>query len=153
MPATSLSVIGAVLLKYDALPFSPKPPAYFDQAPFRDAAGAAVALPYAVVTDDGTTFGENFGHVPVETTAFRIDLFAGSLAEADAAAHSVRFGDGGIADARGLDGAYSLPLNGLRLMSLVLVNVARQLDAARDGTARQVFRVTMRYSVQCQRDA
>jgi len=150
---TSLSVIGAVLLKYEGLAFEPKPPVHFDQAPFRDASGFATTLPYVVVTDDGTTFEQTFGHRPVENTAFRFDIFAGSLTAADAVLHGIRFDTGAVDDDLGFDFAGDLPLNGLQILSMLPANVIRALDAARDGTARQVFRATLRYAVSCQRNA
>ena len=145
------SVIAAVMAKYDTLAFAPRPPIYFNEAPVKDAAGAAVLPPFVELFDLGTTFAYTFEYVPVETTTLRLDVYAPSLAAADAIADGVRFGGGGTTDKLGLDHCPDLPLTGLRGLDLSLEKVARSLEGPRGGTASLVYKVALTYTATAQR--
>lgn len=145
------SVIAAVMAKYDTLAFTPRPPVYFQEAPTKDAAGAAVAPPFVELFDLGTTFQFTFEYVPVETTTFRLDVYAPTLAAADAICDGVRFGGGGTTARLGLDHCPDLPLTGLAGLDLSPGRVVRSLDGPRGGTASLVYKVSLTYTATAQR--
>lgn len=153
--ATSLSALGAFMLKYDSLAFAPKPPIFFGQAPLHvpgDGQTANYPLPpYVVLFDEGTTFDFTFVDVPVEATQLRLEVFAPALAAADAVVKGIRYDTGGYLDHLGFDFPPSLPLSGLQLMECRPGTIARTLDPNRTGTAGQVFKIVIHYTVTCQR--
>lgn len=92
-------VISSILTYYDSLSFSGRPGIYFDEAPAKTTAGAALTPPYVVLKDDGTTPDYTEEFVPVETTRVRFLVYAKQLADAVAVAAGIKY-DGGTAVAR-----------------------------------------------------
>ena len=139
------------MAKYDTLNFAPRPPIYFQEAPNKDSTGATTAPPFVELFDLGTTFAYTFEYVPVETTTFRLDAYAPTLAAADAICDGVRFGGGGTTARLGLDHCPDLPLTGLAGLDLSLERAVRSLEGPRGGGASLVYKVSLTYTATAQR--
>lgn len=149
----SASVTGAVIEKYGGFAFTPKPTLYFAEAPYRDGSGNAVVPPYVVLVDEGTVPEYDFEYNPIETTRVRFEVYALGLALADAIASGIRYDGGAVAAQAGMDFASSLPLTGMTLKEVVREREVRSVEKARDGSATDVYRVSMTYRVQVVRTA
>jgi hypothetical protein len=149
-------VIGAVVERLAGLSLPAGTTVWLDDAPVKDAAGAAVAPPYVVVRDDGTTPEFDFQLNPVETTAVRVECYGATLAAADALAAAVRYGGGAVDAGGGLDfceAGAGLPLTGQSLETVVRQSEQRTRESARGSAGSPVYRVTLRYEVRCLRTA
>jgi hypothetical protein len=147
----SPSVIGAVLEKVAGLTLPAGTTVWFDESPMRTAAGP-VLPPYVVLQDDGTAGDHTFEGLPWELTRFRLEVYARSLAEADAIALAIRFNGQPIASFAGLDFG-TLPLTVQHQKSAVWEREQRFQEPARAADAEPVFRISMTYRVEASRPA
>jgi hypothetical protein len=152
------SVIAAVLDKVAGLTMPTGVLFFFDEAPLKSGpTGSAVAVvpPYVVLQDDGTDVTEHLDGAPGrpwEVTAFRLEVYATSLAQADQIAAAVRY-NGQPIDARaGLDGG-TLTLTGQDLKSVLRGREQRFQEPGRGSDAKPVFRCRLSYTVSTLRTA
>lgn len=149
----STSVPGGVIARIQSFAFPETVSVWLSEVPLRNAVGAAVVPPWVCVTDDGMTPDYDFELNPIETTQLRVEVYALTLAQADAIVAVVRYNGGGVAAGAGLDFAAALPLTGLTLKSCVRQGEQRAQETQRGTDATPVFHVTMRYEVECLRTA
>jgi hypothetical protein len=150
--STALIVETGLLAKYAALTFTPKPDLYADRAPLKDAAGAALATPYAVLTTADEGVDEWMSELDrVEAVGVTLEGYFASGTDAKAFCLGVQY-DGGTPSSRsGLDDAtgtdFTLP-DGyhLNLCERLGPAAVEQLEA-RDAGAVLAYRATLRYRV------
>lgn len=143
------SVIAAVIERFNTLAWgSPAPKLWFDEAPIRDGAGAAIAPPYVVLKDDGTAPEYDYELNVLETTTFRFEVYAPTLAEADSIANTLKYNSQSIAGGAGFDFAAALSVTSYTLKSCVRDMEQRFQEGDRGADAKPVFRVRMRYKVE-----
>lgn len=153
---SSASVVGAVVERYAGFAVASTAPLYFGEAPLRNAAGAAVVPPYVVLVDDGTQVGYDLELNPFETTHLRFEVLAPTLAQADAIAAGIRLNGQPVAAGAGMDFCEmgtGLDLIGLSLKTMFRESERRSQEPDRGADAKPVYRVSMRYVVECQRTA
>lgn len=138
--------------KYAALAFAPKPDLYADRAPLRDAAGAALATPYAVLTTADEGVDEWMSEQDrVEAAGVTLEGYFASGGDAKAFCLGVQY-DGGTPFSRaGLDDAtatnFTLPTGyHLDLCERLGPAAVEQLEA-RDAGAALAYKATLRYRV------
>ncbi|OWK34296.1 hypothetical protein FRUB_10267 [Fimbriiglobus ruber] len=156
MPSTS--IIGAIVEFYQSLPVatpsppSPPVPILFDEVPAKDGSGNPYKPPYVLLKDNGTTPSfQTFEYEVIETTDFTFEIYALSLAAADAIALGIRFGAGAYNAAQGFDWCTSLPVTGQTIETILPPKQRRMTDTTRTETIGYVFKVTLDYSVQALR--
>ena len=149
----SASVTGAVIERYATFTINSTAKLYFHEAPLRDTAAAAVAPPYVVLQDDGTTVDYEFEEAPIELTRLRFEVYATSLANADAIASAIRYNAGTITAGSGMDHTESLPLTGMDHMAMIRISEQRWQEGDRSTTGTPIYRISMRYEVTVKRTA
>lgn len=148
-----MSVIAGVITRYETFTINSTAKIWFHKAPERDGSGAAVVPPYVVLQDDGTTPEYDFEFNPIETTRLRFEVYAATLAAADAIAAGIRYNGGAINAGSGMDFASAMTLTGQTLKEMVRESEQRFQEPQRGVTAGFVFRVRMAYKVEVQRTA
>jgi len=150
----SISVIGAVIERYETFTINSTAKIYFDEAPTRDGSGVAIVPPYVVLRDGGTSPDYAFERsCVIENTTLTFEIYATGLASADAIASAIRYNGGAIDAGSGMDFATTLPLTGQTLLQMVRTSEQRNVEGGRGVDATDVYKVTMTYVVQTQRTA
>ena len=143
-----MSVIAAVLARYETFTVNSTAKIWFYEAPERDGSGAAVVPPYVVLQDDGTTPEYDFEYNPIETTRLRFEVYATSLASADAIAQGIRYNGGAVNAGSGMDFAASLTVTNQVYKAMVRESEQRFQEPQRGADASRVFRVRLVYKVE-----
>ena len=150
------SWVAAAIDLYESLsaanfPGGTRPPVYFDQAPEATAAGAQLYPPYVVVRDASglaPEYQSDLGGIEVGT--LELEVYAGTLADADAAAKAVKWNGGDPVDHLGFDwGTLAIDAPSY-FVSLRRVSERRALAGygrAADGTVRRTHLVTLTYEL------
>ncbi len=149
---STTSVIGAVMDRYDTFTFTGKPSLYFDKAPNRTALDTPTTLPYVILKDKGTEPLYDFEHNVEETTKLDFEVWALSLATADAIAYGIHFNGGAINAGLGMDFADTLAtLTGQTLKEMVWERERRSQEDPRNQSASLAFKILMSYHVSTER--
>lgn len=145
------SAVAAVISKYKSFTFATSDHAriWFHEKPNTDGTPTAIAPPYSVIKDKGTSFSYTFEYVPIETTKIDLELYTNSLADVDAMIDVVRFNGGTPQQKLGLDNTTSLVLtNGRYNIEVGLKNIVRSLESQRGVTGSLVYKAVMSYEVE-----
>lgn len=147
------SLIGAVVGRLGTLtyPETLSGGVWLSEAPPRSATGTPVVPPYLVVTDEGTVPQFDLEYHPYETTTFAVDVYAPTLARADAIAHAVKYGGGALAAGAGLDFAQGLTVTNQAVKDVVRRSERRSQETPRGADAGPVFKVSLKYEAESQR--
>ena len=144
------SVVGALIGRWSSVTTSGFPQKlWFGEAPLYDSSGA-VALPYVVLIDRGTTPDFDLEENPIERTEVTFEIYAVTLAEADSIAKRIKYGGAAFTAGSGYDFASSLDFaSGIRLFTngVQRTREQRYREAARDGSAQPVHRIEIDYTV------
>jgi hypothetical protein len=144
----SISVIGAVIERYESFAISATVPMWFHEVPAEED-----SPPYVVLVDEGTTPQYTTEYEPLETTRLRFEIFHTSLAGADNVVSAIRYNAGAIAAQLGMDFAASLPLTGSNFLGMKRDREQRFVEGPRGLGGVPIFRVSMSYTVTAKRTA
>jgi hypothetical protein len=148
-----MSVVAGVISRYETFTINSTAPIWFHEVPERTGAGAAVVPPYVVLQDDGTTPEYDFEYNPVETTRLRFEVYASTLAAADAIAAGIRYNGGSITAGAGMDFAAALTATGQTFKAMARESEQRFLEPQAGANAGPVYRIRLVYRVQMLRTA
>lgn len=147
------TVIGAAIVKWDALSFSGKPDdLWFDGVPLKTAT-TVVSLPTVELVHNGTTPDYDFEYNPIETTEMMFVVRGVARETVAAIVSGIRFNGGAVTAGAGFDFG-TLTVTGQTLKSMKLERVQEGRDrAVFDAEGKPVHRTELYYKVMTVRTA
>jgi hypothetical protein len=143
------SVIAAVIARYAAITMTgvTKPNIWFDGVPQTDAGGLTQELPYVNLVDEGTTPEFDFEYNPIETTRFRLEVWANTLTTVDLLLIGLKYGSTGATAGGGYDFA-TFTITGQQEMECRRTEERRSQAPQVDAEGKQAYMGTLNYEVQ-----
>ena len=138
-----LSQIAAVLGRLESTVTSAT--AYFDEVPMSTGAGAVPAFPYLVLHDEGTTPEYTLEYEAIETTRFRVEVFA-TASTLETVVRQIKYGMTAYNARGGLDW-FITTVAGQTTLQTMRTGEQRFQEASRQGDGKLVYRCQLKYEI------
>ncbi len=141
-----MSVVAAAKAKYVTLSGVGSAPLYFDDAPVTDTGGAQVRPPYVVLKAEQSRFEAIGANTLLETTPLTFEVYADTLAAADAIAAAINYSGGGEMGGQGF--VYGSMTPGTGTLNKIMPAGESRRMAGVGQAGQRVHCVSLRFDVE-----